>query len=597
VIATFVEFTLRATRNKIVQRVRRLRDPRYLVGAIVGLAYLWFAFFRNTRGLHGKRAMFLTGDAYVDVIVDILSLVVLALMTLAWALPQDSGGLQFSEAEIAHLFPAPLRRRDLLLYKIIRAQPQALGSAVAFFIFGWRRSWLIGVWAAISVLSIYFIFVALARARLKLMHIGFIARLVIVSAVLTGLANFAIHDVMRHPIKMGKARTYADVAKMAEAKATPGGSSTANADIARRIDKPFRTGVLNVVLFIPRFFAGAAVAPTPVTFATSIAGLGGLGFLFFFFAAKMNVSFEEASIVSSAKRAARIERMRGRHSGKREISVRRFGPLFRLGETGAPEVAIFWKNVIALVRTGFGIIVLLLVLVVLMIGIAVWSHEETAYTVIGGMFLFMAAFFPIAAPQMFANDLRLDLARSEVLKSYPLAGDKLVAAEMAAPLFAIAAMNALFAVCGSILIRLGEHSSNRLAQFAATPQFVVTVLILTLPVCAVLLLIRNAMPLYFPAWTMRPADDPRSFVTVGQRIVVLLANLIALAIAMIPAALVFLPSLWIAWKFFSGNAIFVAVATFPAAIVIMAEVWFGVKALGARFDAMDVSNEFDIVMV
>lgn len=572
-IATFVEFTLRGTRNRIVQRARRLRDPRYLIGAVVGLAYLWFAFFRNTRGLSSARRAAFTGD----LLVDILGLVVLALMILAWALPQDSGGLQFSEAEIAQLFPAPLRRRDLLLYKIIRAQPQALGSAIAFFIFGWRRSWLIGVWAALSVLSIYFIFVALARARLKLMHIGFIARLVIVSVILTALANFAIKDVIkRHPSKIMKTATYADAMRL--------------------IDKPFRTGAVNAALFVPRFFSGAAVAPTPATLVTSVAGLAGLGFLFFVLAARMNVSFEEASIVASAKRAARIERMRSRQSGKMEISVRRFGPLFRLAETGAPEVAIFWKNVIALVRTGFGIIVLLLVLAVLMIGIAVWSHEETAYTIIGSMFLFMAAFFPIAAPQMFANDLRLDLARSEVLKSYPLAGDRLVAAEMAAPLFAIGALNALFAVCGSVLIRLGGEA-GRLAKFAGTPQFIVTILILTLPICAVLLLIRNAMPLYFPAWTMRPADDPRSFVTIGQRIVVLFANLIALAIAMIPAALVFLPSVWIAVKFFSGNAIFVAVATVPAAAVIVFEVWLGVKALGARFDAMDVSNEFDIVMV
>jgi hypothetical protein len=575
VIGTFVEFTLRATRNKILQRVRRLRDPRYLVGAIAGLAYLWFAFFRNTRGFAAAKRAAVSGD----LLVDIIGLVVLGLMILAWALPGDSGGLQFSEAEIAHLFPAPLRRRDLLLYKIIRAQPQALGSAVAFFIFGWRRSWLIGVWAALSVLSIYFIFVALGRARLKLLHIGFIARLVIVSVVLTALANLAVHDLKRHPFKIAKAQTYADVA-----------------DVVRKIDRPFRTGAINAVLFIPRLFAGAAVAPTPTTLATSVAGLAGLGFLFFVLAARMNVSFEEASIVSSAKRAARIERMRSRQSGKREISVRRFGPLFRLGETGPPEVAIFWKNVIALVRTGFGIIVLLLVLTALMIGIAVYTHDEAAYSVIGGLFLFMAAFFPIAAPQMFANDLRLDLARSEVLKSYPLSGDRLVAAEMAAPLFAIGALNLLFSVCGSIMLRFGADM-GRFKQFVATPQFIVTVMILTLPVCAVLLLIRNAMPLYFPAWTMRPADDPRSFVTIGQRIVVLVANLIALAIAMIPAALVFLPSVWIAWKFFSGNAIFVAVATFPAALVIAAEVWLGVKALGARFDSMDVSNEFDIVMV
>jgi len=570
VIATFVEFTLRATRNKIMQRVRRLRDPRYLIGAVVGLAYLWFAFFRNTRGFSAKRPQ-LTGD----LMVDILGLVVLAMMVLAWALPQDSGGLQFSEAEIAHLFPAPLRRRDLLLYKIIRAQPQALGSAIAFFIFGWRRSWLIGVWAAVSVLSIYFIFVALGRARLKLMHIGFIARLVIVSVLLTAVANFAIKDIIkRHPIR--KTATYADVRSL--------------------IDKPFRTGALNAALFVPRLFSGAAVAPTPATLATSVAGLAGLGFLFFILAARMNVSFEEASIVSSAKRAARIERMRSRRSGTPEISVRRFGPLFRLAETGPAEVAIFWKNVIALVRTGFGIIVLLLALTVLLIGAAIWTHEQTAYAVIGMLFIFMASFFPIAAPQIFANDLRLDLARSEVLKSYPVVGDRLVAAELAAPLFAIGALDALFAVCGSVLIRLGERS-GKLANFLATPQFIVTVLILTLPVCAVLLLIRNAMPLYFPAWTIRPADDPRSFVTIGQRIVVLLANLLGLGIAMIPAALVFLPSLWIAWKFFSGNAIFVAVATFPAAGVIVAEVWLGIKALGARFDAMDVSNEFDIVMV
>jgi len=37
------------------------------------------------------------------------------------------GGLDFTETEIAFLFPAPLRRRDILLYKILRAQPQARG--------------------------------------------------------------------------------------------------------------------------------------------------------------------------------------------------------------------------------------------------------------------------------------------------------------------------------------------------------------------------------------------------------------------------------------------------------------------------------------
>jgi len=572
VIGTFVELTLRSTRNRIIYRLRRLRDPRYLIGAIAGFAYLWLMFFRNTRGAHSKQFVLLTGDMFAD----FFGVVVLALMVLAWALPSDSGGLQFSEAEIAFLFPAPLRRRDLLLYKIIRAQPQALGSAIAFFIFGWRRSWLIGTWAALSVLGIYFTFVALARARLKLMHVGFIARLLIVSVVMTGLVSLAVSDIVKkHPLVL-------------KGKTGPG--------VIQQLHGAFRGGPIGAVLFVPRLFATAASAPTPAQLATSIAALAVLGAILFLLAVRMNVSFEEASIVHSARRAARIDRLRARQSGRMAVSYRRLGSPFKLGETGWPETAIVWKNVIALMRTGFGIIVLFLLMAALMLGIALYHHDEIAYKVIGGLFLFMSAFFPLSGPQLFANDLRLDLARSEILKSYPIVGERLVAAELAAPLVVIAALEVVFAGCGSLLLRL-SGTTERFGRLAATPEFVITVLVLTLPVCAMLLLIRNAVPLYFPAWSLRPADDVRSFVNVGQRIVVLFANLFALVISLIPASIVFLPTAFIAYKFFSASAMFIPIATVPAAMVICIEVWFGIKLLGARFDAMDVSNEFELVSV
>jgi ABC-2 type transport system permease protein len=80
----------------------------------------------------------------------------------------------------------------------------------------------------------------------------------------------------------------------------------------------------------------------------------------------------------------------------------------------------------------------------------------------------------------------------------------------------------------------------------------------------------------------------------GQRIVTLAGNLLVLVVALIPAAIVFLPSLWIAFKFFSGNPAFVAVATMPAVAIIVAEVWFGVRALGAQFETIDISNESDM---
>ncbi|MEA2342902.1 MAG: hypothetical protein QOF63_1071, partial [Thermoanaerobaculia bacterium] len=146
-IGTFLTVAFLTLKNKIVQRLRRLREPRYLIGAIAGAAYFWFLFFRRSMAAHssnGKLIMITTAAS--PVVADVASVILLLLMITAWALPADSGGLDFTETEIAFLFPAPLRRRDILLYKIVRAQPQALFSALIMTVLGWWRNGLfIGV--------------------------------------------------------------------------------------------------------------------------------------------------------------------------------------------------------------------------------------------------------------------------------------------------------------------------------------------------------------------------------------------------------------------------------------------------------------------
>ena len=206
----------------------------------------------------------------------------------------------------------------------------------------------------------------------------------------------------------------------------------------------------------------------------------------------------------------------------------------------------------------------------------------------------MTGFFPLLGPTIFANDLRLDMPRLEVLKSYPISGERLVAAEIAAPLAVISILEMLFASSASALIAMSGQAS-RYVQMAGTPQFIVTVLLLTLPICAIQLLIRNAVPVLFPGWAVRSKDEPRGFVMTGQRVVTLAANLLVLVIALIPAAIVFAPSLWIAYKFFAGSPALVAVATMPAIAVLAAELWYGVKALGAQFETIDVSAEMDVM--
>jgi len=243
VIGTFLTVAFLTLKNKILQRVRRLREPRYLIGGIVGLAYLWFMIFRRTmagaQSSNGKLIM--KTLAISPVVADCASVILLLLMITAWALPADSGGLEFSEAEIALLFPAPLRRRDILLYKILRAQPQALFSALFMTVFGWWRNGLfVGVWAAISVLGVYFMLVSLGRARLRLMRIGFLARLAGVAAIVAGLYWIAKSEVSAINFKALK-----------------------NApQVMNALSVPFHKPLIRTILFIPRLIASAAIPPS-----------------------------------------------------------------------------------------------------------------------------------------------------------------------------------------------------------------------------------------------------------------------------------------------------------------------------------------------
>jgi hypothetical protein len=77
---------------------------------------------------------------------------------------------------------------------------------------------------------------------------------------------------------------------------------------------------------------------------------------------------------------------------------------------------------------------------------------------------------------------------------------------------------------------------------------------------------------------------------------VAVGNLIVLAVAVLPAAVVFLPAVLIANRFFSGSPAFLAIATLPPLGIIGAEVWISVKMLGKYFDTFDASNELDRIL-
>ncbi len=110
------------TRNRLAVRLRRLRQPRYFLGAVVGGLYLASVFSRGFTG-YGNRGSDGSIPMFPPEVWELLAgLALFVYFLLTWLVPHERAALVFTEAEIAFLFPAPVRRSTLVQYKLIKSQ-------------------------------------------------------------------------------------------------------------------------------------------------------------------------------------------------------------------------------------------------------------------------------------------------------------------------------------------------------------------------------------------------------------------------------------------------------------------------------------------
>jgi hypothetical protein len=560
----------------LASRLRRLKQPKYLVGAAVGISYIYFFFIRNlARNRVPQRADAPAAPSETLAIVpDIASAALLLLIAVNWIVPRGRAGLTFSEAEISFLFPAPIRRRTLIHYRFL----STLGglALTAFFLTlvsgGWASfgasAWLrgLGWWIVLGTISLHFKATSFVVTRLLDRGVSSLARGVSGVIVLA----LAIGVPLVWTLTALPAPTQEDLAGVPA--------------IARYVTAALQSGPLPWLLAVPKLVVAPIFAADARAFALALwpaLVVFAAHYAWVLFSA---VSFEEASIANAEKRAARLAAFR---SGNLRVTAekKRRDP-FPLRDTGRPETAFLWKNLLAMGRL-FNLRAGIVAAAIVAAGCTWLSSAELrggqAFVSVVSLVVLVGVL--LLGPQFARQDLRSDLKNADILKTYPLAGAEVVFGEMLAPIavLSVIAWLALLALTLStpmVPIPALARTAGLLAVAVATPFF-----------CALQLVIQNAIALLFPAWVQNVSNPGEHGLDVfGQRLVFLAGQVLLLALGVLPAvvgALVaFFGASWLAGPVVAGVLAWLVVLT-----VLGVEVWAGVRWLGQRFAHFDLSAE------
>jgi ABC-2 type transport system permease protein len=560
-----------STRNRIRQRLRRLREPRYLAGAVVGAAYLYFSFFARLRGSRpggaararrSRRASPLdAGPALAAAAPAFGGIALMAAAALSWLAPFQSGLLEFSEAETQFLFPAPLTRRQLLAHRLLRSQLGMLFGAVVFGITlpsssGYQRLRIgIAMWVLLVTGKVYFTAVSLTRARIRAATGAARLRACLPPAILA--AAIAI---------VGAALLRAWYA------APPSGFGDVVALVAGVSQQPAPRAVLwPFVALVRPIFAASTAAHLPAL----------AGALAVFAAATLWMFRSDELFHAAADEAARRRGRRSRASP--QVSYNARAKEWRLAPTGRPEAVFAWKAFMQTLRV-FNRREALRTMAILagLTAMAAASNREGPAALLGGFAIAAAAFAILMAPQIVRLDMRQDLQHLELLKTWPIRASAIVRGQLVWPAAMITAiawtmLAVALALSGVVLPRIDLAWRFACAGAAA---------ILAPALVLAQLTVHNAAALIFPAWVPLGFQRARGVDAIGQRIIMLGGTWLLLILMAIPGAIAAGIFWLIVGQFFGPLMLIPAAAV--AAGVIAVEVLLATEALGPVYERLDV---------
>jgi ABC-2 type transport system permease protein len=566
-------------RNRLVFRLNRLRQPKYLLGALVGGLYFYWYIFHGLLGARRAGGAALPASPEHRLLIEsAAALGLMAMMLLAWIVPRERAALSFTEAEVAFLFPAPVSRQTLIHFKLLKSQIGILFSALIMTLIGrWGGGnflmHAVAWWAVLSTLNLHDLGSSFARTLLMDRGISnWKRRLIFLGA--TGLAALGIG--------LWIWRTLPQMPALADLS-----DSRSLIQYARAV---LETGPLHYLLapfrlvIAPIFAASAGQFLLAMGPALLIMGLN------YLWVARSNVAFEEASLALSQKTADRIAAMRAGNWQSISNSKKPRRAPFELRPNGFPAVALFWKNLISaghfLTGRGFALLVSFLVIG----GVSLRAHlgNRGVGIAIGSFACGLIVMSLFSGPQLLRQDLRQDLVAIDVLKTYPMPGWQIVLGEVLAPTAALAGAQWLLLIVALLAFPSAFHHQSISALMRLSVALAAALLLPLIDLIA--LLLPNGAALVFPAWVQLGKESVRGFETTGQQLILMIAQLVVMTLGLVPAAIAYAVVLWPVSHFISPVP-GVLLAALAAAAVLACEAALAVKILGGVFERFDSSGE------
>ena len=558
------------TRNRITSQVRRLRNPRYAAAFAVGALYFWWFLFRPTTSpMRASNPLLGSTSAALSPLLLVL------LLSGVWLFGGDRTALAFAPAEVSMLFTAPLTRRALIVYKLVRAQLAILVSSV-IWVFLLRRGSAslpgvlsaLGFWVLFMTLACHRLGAALARASSQEHGAAGVRRNWVAIAVFSGIVLVLL-------------------AQLAGARTTISNARDAG-ETLKAFAAAFSTGPARAALYPFHLMLAPVYAESTGEWARAM--LPALGTLAFhaWWVLQSDAAFEEAAADASALREKQLAKLRSRRGAAPTIKASSGARTIALASTGRPALAIVWKNTICLLRTS-QFRQLLGPVMIALIASFVWSGRagDPAQNV-ALIAALLAVVLLLFGGRSIRNDLRSDMLHLPLLKTLPLSASDLVLAEVASGAVPMAATQFVLLAIAEVALAVSHSLFHIPLQLRVGLIVAAPAALLALNVAMFTIL--NGTAVLFPGWTRLGTAGAAGVEAMGSNVIATFGTLVLLALLL----LLPLAAGAVVFNVLSAHVgLATGIAGIAGALALGLESYFLLRGVGhsfARAEPMDVSG-------